>query len=207
MHQCWHIPQDWRRENAGTEPKTALDVSVGAQQGCTTLLGRDAGSAPLTLRDFTLNSPSGGVSPFVSVEFSPWYWFSWSARKALLFLTEPSQQNTEHTQVKNSITFYWSCLFYGSCALPPVKPRVSPSPFHSCPWISCLSTFQDYSLHMDHTAKKGKLPATALRAFAPRPHTTTRQPELTELMMTWAFPGGADASKWHPQVWCALLLS
>lgn len=57
----------------GMEPRTALDVSVGAQQGCTTLRGCDVGSASLTLGDFSPSSPPGGVSPFVLVELSPAY--------------------------------------------------------------------------------------------------------------------------------------
>ena len=49
MYQYRPIPTEWHRENEGTEPNAALDVSLGALQDCYTMrLGHDVGSAPLT---------------------------------------------------------------------------------------------------------------------------------------------------------------
>lgn len=49
MYQYWPITSEWHRENEGTEPNVALNVSVAALEDCYTMhLGHDAGSAPLT---------------------------------------------------------------------------------------------------------------------------------------------------------------
>lgn len=68
-HQYWPIPKEWHRGREGTEPKAALDVSVGALQGCLTMgLGHDVGSHTF-FGGFSVNTTSLGVSPPIFVGF------------------------------------------------------------------------------------------------------------------------------------------